>query len=104
MRPRAHRWQASPPGYAHGLPAEHRRDDQRLVPAHDEVLCHAQDAVGNAVHVGREGLGHDRNSHAPTATHEMSHQDMTQLCVGEMSVTSLNGPARQSSSAPRGAG
>jgi len=42
------------------------RDDEWLVAAQDEMLGDSQDAVGDAVHVGRERFGDDRDSHSYT--------------------------------------
>jgi hypothetical protein len=62
------------------------------VPAQDEVLGHPQHAMRDAIHIGREGFGNDRYSHAHNVNHQMSQQDMRQLCVEELWATSCRHP------------
>jgi hypothetical protein len=53
-----------------------------VVSTQHEVLGDPQHAKRNTVHIGREGFGDDRYSHAHNVNHKMSQQDMAQLCVG----------------------
>lgn len=41
-------------------------DHERLVAARDEMFGDPDDGVGDAVHIGRERLGDDRDPHAVT--------------------------------------
>jgi hypothetical protein len=52
------------------------------------MLGHPQRAMRDTVHIGREGFGHYRYSHAHNVNHEMPQQDMPQLCVEELWATS----------------
>jgi hypothetical protein len=46
----------------------------------------------DTVHIRREGFGNDRYSHAHNVNHQMSQQDMTQLCVEELWATFCGRP------------
>jgi hypothetical protein len=46
----------------------------------------------DAIHIGREGFGNDRYSHAHNVNHQMSQQDMRQLCVEELWATFCRHP------------
>ncbi len=56
--------------------ARRGRHDERLVTAPDEMLGHPQHAMRDTVHIGWEGLGDNRYSHAHNVNHEMPYQDM----------------------------
>src|SRR5215470_11164172 len=46
----------------------------------------------DTVHIRREGFGNDRYSHAHKVNHEISYQDMPQLCVEEFWATFCRHP------------